>query len=238
MDERREVPASGGRRSGGSRPRIVEGARASFLERGYVGTTMEGIAERAGVAVQTVYYVFGTKHSVLAAVLDASIVGDHDAVPLAGRDWMGDLTAIADSDEAFTRMLDACVDILDRTTPIYDVVCHGVVRPRRPSALRRDPTAPPCRPADPRGGAAPPRTPAVRPRPGRGRRHLLRAGERGDVLHAHRRLRVDSRSVPAVARADGSSRDGQQPAVGRALSIWAWPTRPHGAGWTSVSDDA
>jgi len=124
-DERGEAAASGRRRSGRSRPRIVEGARASFLERGYVGTTMEGIAERAGVAVQTVYYVFGTKHSVLAAVLDASIVGDHEAVPLAGRDWMGDLDTIADRDAAFTHVLDACVDILDRTTPIYEVVCHA-----------------------------------------------------------------------------------------------------------------
>ena len=44
-----------------TRLRIVEAALAAFLDRGYSGTTMDAVAAQAGVAVQTVYFVFHTK---------------------------------------------------------------------------------------------------------------------------------------------------------------------------------
>ncbi len=47
---------------------IVEAAKALFLERGYTGTTIEAIAERADVAVSTVYAVFGSKRGILRAI--------------------------------------------------------------------------------------------------------------------------------------------------------------------------
>jgi AcrR family transcriptional regulator len=50
---------------------IVEAARALFLEQGYTGTTIEAIAERAGVAVSTVYAVFGSKRGLLRAIRSA-----------------------------------------------------------------------------------------------------------------------------------------------------------------------
>ena len=68
LDGRRE-------RSRLTRARIVGAATTLFVERGYLATTIEDIAAEADVAVQTVYYVFGTKPKVLAAVLDASIAG-------------------------------------------------------------------------------------------------------------------------------------------------------------------
>ena len=68
-------------RSDRSRVRIIDAGRGLFVERGYVATTMESIAERADVAPQTMYHLFGTKCSILGAVLDTSIVGDHDDDP-------------------------------------------------------------------------------------------------------------------------------------------------------------
>lgn len=47
---------------------IVEAAKALFLEQGYTGTTIEAIAARAGVAVSTVYAVFGSKRGILRAI--------------------------------------------------------------------------------------------------------------------------------------------------------------------------
>lgn len=44
---------------------IVAAAKDLFLERGYAGTTIEVIAERAGVAVSTVYAVYGSKRAIL-----------------------------------------------------------------------------------------------------------------------------------------------------------------------------
>ena len=50
---------------------IVAAAKALFLERGYTGTTMEAIAERADVAVSTVYAVFASKRGILRAIRSA-----------------------------------------------------------------------------------------------------------------------------------------------------------------------
>ncbi len=47
---------------------IVAASRALFLERGYTGTTIEAIAERAVVGVSTVYAVFGSKRGILRAI--------------------------------------------------------------------------------------------------------------------------------------------------------------------------
>lgn len=47
---------------------IVTAARTLFLEQGYTSTTMDAIAERAEVAVSTVYAVFGSKRGILRAI--------------------------------------------------------------------------------------------------------------------------------------------------------------------------
>lgn len=47
---------------------IVDAARSLFLEQGYTGATIEAIAERADVAVSTVYAVFGSKRGILSAI--------------------------------------------------------------------------------------------------------------------------------------------------------------------------
>jgi AcrR family transcriptional regulator len=50
---------------------IVAAAKALFLEQGYTGATIEAIAERAGVAVSTVYAIFGSKRGILRAIRSA-----------------------------------------------------------------------------------------------------------------------------------------------------------------------
>jgi AcrR family transcriptional regulator len=50
---------------------IVAAAKALFLEQGYAVATIEAIAGRAGVAVSTVYAVFGSKRGILRAIRTA-----------------------------------------------------------------------------------------------------------------------------------------------------------------------
>ncbi len=50
---------------------IVDAARTLFLERGYTATTMDAIAEEAGVAVSTVYAVYKNKRTILRAIREA-----------------------------------------------------------------------------------------------------------------------------------------------------------------------
>ncbi|MDQ3938765.1 MAG: TetR/AcrR family transcriptional regulator [Chloroflexota bacterium] len=67
--------------------RILTAAATAFAQNGYVGTSLEAIANAAGVNPRTVYKVFGTKVRLLSRLVDVSMVGDQDAVPLAGRSW-------------------------------------------------------------------------------------------------------------------------------------------------------
>src|SRR3954469_7622148 len=119
-----------------TRARIVEAASGLLVERGYVATTIEDVAEFADVAVQTVYYVFGTKHKLLAAVLDASIVGDVDPVPVLEREWIASLREEHDADAAIEHLVADTVDILRRTSPIYEVVRRAAADPDVSSLLQ------------------------------------------------------------------------------------------------------
>ena len=53
----------------------MDAAHAEFTERGYHDTTMAAIAERAGVAVQTVYLGFRTKSGLLEEVVGNAVLG-------------------------------------------------------------------------------------------------------------------------------------------------------------------
>jgi AcrR family transcriptional regulator len=57
-------------RAEATRRAILDSARRLFADRGYSATTLPAIALDAGVAVQTVYAVFGRKQSILFALLD------------------------------------------------------------------------------------------------------------------------------------------------------------------------
>lgn len=52
-----------------TRQRILAAARTLFLQRGYAGTTIEIIAEEAGISAKTVAAVFGSKRGILAELL-------------------------------------------------------------------------------------------------------------------------------------------------------------------------
>jgi AcrR family transcriptional regulator len=116
-------------RSRVTRVRVIDAATGLFLERGYVAATIEDVAERAGVAVQTVYYVFGTKPKLLSAVLDASIAGDAEPVPVLERPWVGALREQHDVGSAMERLVDDSVTILSRTSPLYEVVRRAAADP-------------------------------------------------------------------------------------------------------------
>ena len=68
-----------------TRAAVLDAAGACFLDRGYAATTMRDIATRADVSVQTVFGQ-GSKASLLLACVDRAVVGDDEAVPLAGRE--------------------------------------------------------------------------------------------------------------------------------------------------------
>jgi AcrR family transcriptional regulator len=64
-----------------TRREILETARRLFAERGYVATSVNDIAEEAGVAVQTIYARLGSKRGILVALLD--VIDEEAGVPEA-----------------------------------------------------------------------------------------------------------------------------------------------------------
>ena len=70
-----------------TRQRVVTAATATFLERGYAGTTMRAIAAGARVSVPTVESLFGTKARLLETAIDVAIAGDDEAVGVLDRSW-------------------------------------------------------------------------------------------------------------------------------------------------------
>jgi AcrR family transcriptional regulator len=105
-----------------TRGAIVEAARALFIERGYVSTTIQAIADRADVSPETVYGAFGTKRSLLASVIDVSIAGDDAPVPVLERGWV---RAMRDEPDPRRRIQILAKNgrlILERITPINEVL--------------------------------------------------------------------------------------------------------------------
>ncbi len=66
-----------------TRDRIADAARRLFATRGYGATSMETIAEEAGVAVRTIYAAFGAKREILSLICERWLEEAH-ARELAG----------------------------------------------------------------------------------------------------------------------------------------------------------
>lgn len=86
-----------------TRLRVIDAAKELFLEQGYPATTLESVADVAGVALPTLYRLFGSKRALLTAVLEVSFVGDDEPVAFADRPAVK--AALSDPDP--TRLLDA-----------------------------------------------------------------------------------------------------------------------------------
>jgi AcrR family transcriptional regulator len=56
-----------------TRVTIVDAAAELFVQRGYAKATVQAIADRAGVAADTVYATFGSKVRLLTAVIDSRL---------------------------------------------------------------------------------------------------------------------------------------------------------------------
>jgi len=66
---------------------ILDAAQRLFEADGYAATTMADIAEKAGVALKTVYLAFQTKGGLLRALWNLLLRGDETDRPVAERAW-------------------------------------------------------------------------------------------------------------------------------------------------------
>jgi len=89
------------RREGAENTRvsILRAATTTFESRGWAGTTMRVVSEVAGVSLQSVEAIFGTKAALLRATVDFAIRGDADATPVVQREAVARMEATATAAE-------------------------------------------------------------------------------------------------------------------------------------------
>ncbi len=111
-----------GGRARATRRKIVDAATELFVLDGYGATTLERIASRAGVAVQTVYFHFGNKSTVLKEAVDVAAVGDDEPVAMLERPWLERARAEPDPRQVIALWTSYGRDVLTRVGPIMKVV--------------------------------------------------------------------------------------------------------------------
>lgn len=105
-----------------TRRRIVGAAYEEFVGSGFHGATMAGIARRAGVAPQTVYFVFHTKAELISAVIDAAVMGEEDPRPPQAQPWWATMVAEPDAAEALRIFIRGAAEVYARAAPISEVL--------------------------------------------------------------------------------------------------------------------
>jgi AcrR family transcriptional regulator len=80
-----------------TRAAILDAARELFAERGYSATPMTAIADRAGVALDTVYASVGRKPEVARLLIETAISGTDRAIPAEQRDYVRAIQAAPDA---------------------------------------------------------------------------------------------------------------------------------------------
>ncbi len=105
-----------------TRRRIVEAGLRLFLDEGYVTTTVQAIAQAAGVAPATIYQAFGTKHAVLAAALELAVAGDDTSVAVLDRAWVEEARRETDRGRRLRIVVGGAARIAARTAPVKEVM--------------------------------------------------------------------------------------------------------------------
>ena len=108
-----------------TRRAILDSAHELFVTTGYAATTIKAIAEKGGVAVQTVYAVFVNKRELLRQLIERTITGDDEPSTITERP---EVQAIAAEPDAQRRAeLDAAMsrEIAERVAPIVRVASEA-----------------------------------------------------------------------------------------------------------------
>jgi AcrR family transcriptional regulator len=108
-----------------ARRAVVEAARTLFVDRGYGATTIEAVSDRSDVPPATVYRLFSSKLGILKALLDVSITGDDQALPLLDRPEVAALFAEPDPEKLLAGFARINVGINERSGQIYQILASA-----------------------------------------------------------------------------------------------------------------
>lgn len=95
---------------------IVQAARKLFVQQGYQATTLPAIAQEAGVAVPTLYAVFGSKAAILSALVKSA--GADEEIRALARAALGE----SDPKRQLRQAAHVIRSILERDADIMDLL--------------------------------------------------------------------------------------------------------------------
>ncbi|MBB6347144.1 helix-turn-helix domain-containing protein [Nonomuraea muscovyensis] len=105
-----------------TRRRILRAALELFVRDGYGATNLQDVAAQAGVAVQTIYFVFGNKRALLKELVDVTIAGDDEPVATMDRPWYTAALAAATAQDMLRAYVTGTTSVLERVAPIGKVL--------------------------------------------------------------------------------------------------------------------
>jgi AcrR family transcriptional regulator len=105
-----------------TRLRILEAAKALFIEHGYPATTLEAIADTADTSLPTLYRLFSSKRALLKGVLDISFGGDDQPIAFGDRPEVQAALAQTDPEALIRAFARIGRDFMQRSSAIMYVL--------------------------------------------------------------------------------------------------------------------
>lgn len=121
-----------------TRTAILEAARQLFSERGYTATPMTAIADRAGVALDTVYATVGRKPELARLLIETAISGTDQAIPAEQRDYVRSIQAAPDAETKIAVYAAAITAIAPRMALVLDIIQQAAPTEPELAALRTE----------------------------------------------------------------------------------------------------
>jgi len=109
-----------------TRQLVLDAATKLFVERGYAGTSIDAIADSAGVSRSTVFAAAGGKPWLLKTAYDCAIVGDDQRVPLRERPEARHLFEMTDPARIVVTYARIIADASQRVSAIYQAIASAV----------------------------------------------------------------------------------------------------------------
>jgi AcrR family transcriptional regulator len=124
-----------------TRRSVIDAATELFLARGYASTTIEAIAQRADVAVETVYSRFRNKATLLEAILEPAIVGSADGRDIFDRPEIQQIQATTSHRDQIRQLAAFSRGILERSHEAHRILTSAAGSDPNAAELQRRDTA-------------------------------------------------------------------------------------------------
>ena len=105
-----------------TRRAVLAAARDLFVAQGYAATTVDQIAERAGVSKPTVFNAVGNKQMLLRTVRDVALAGDDRPIPVSQRPLAAKIGEEPDRRRAIELLATHLTTAASRYAPVYEVL--------------------------------------------------------------------------------------------------------------------